>query len=103
MAKNNCKLGVESIGGYFGLELRSKEFHKDAIRLNTGRNALEYILLANSYKKYLPCFTCNVLLEPIKKLNIQVVFYSINKSLNQYLIMLKLNMMKLFYIPIILD
>ena len=82
MAKNNCKLGLESIGGYFGLELRkSKEFHKDAIRLNTGRNALEYILLANSYKKiYLPCFTCNVLLEPIKKLNIQVVFYSINKS-----------------------
>lgn len=73
---------MESIGGYFGLELsKSKEFHKDAIRLNTGRNALEYILLANSYKKiYLPFFTCNVLLEPIKKLNIQVVFYSINKS-----------------------
>ena len=74
---------MDSIGGYFGLELsKGKEFHKSAIRLNTGRNALEYILLANSYKKiYLPFFTCNVLLEPIKKLNIQVIFYSINKSL----------------------
>lgn len=71
---------MDSIGGYFGLELgKFKEFHKDAIRLNTGRNALEYILLANSYEKiYLPYFTCNVLLEPINKLNIQVVFYSIN-------------------------
>lgn len=74
---------MDSIGGYFGLELsKSKEFHKNAIRLNTGRNALEYVLLANSYKKiYLPYFTCNVLLEPITKLNIQVIFYSINKSL----------------------
>lgn len=73
---------MNSIGGYFGLELsKGKEFHINAIRLNTGRNALEYVLRANSYKKiYLPFFTCNVLLEPIKKLNIQVVFYSINKS-----------------------
>lgn len=73
---------MESIGGYFGLELsNNKEFHKSAIRLNTGRNALEYILLVNSYKKiHLPYFTCKVLLEPVKKLNIQVVFYSINKS-----------------------
>lgn len=83
LAKSNCKLGMDSIGGYFNLELsKGKELHKNAIRLNTGRNALEYILLANSYKKiYLPYFTCNVLLEPIKKLNTQVVFYSINKSL----------------------
>lgn len=74
---------MDSIGGYFGLELsKGKVFHKSAIRLNTGRNALEYILLANSYKKiYLPYFTCIVLLEPLKKLNIQIVFYSINKSL----------------------
>jgi len=82
LVKHNCKLAMDSIGGYFGLELsKGIEFHKSAIRLNTGRNALEYILLVNSYKKiYLPYFTCNVLLEPIKKLNIQVVFYSINKS-----------------------
>lgn len=73
---------MDSIGGYFGLELsKGKEFHKSAIRLNTGRNALEYILLVNSYKKiYLPYFTCKALLEPVKKLNIRVVFYSINKS-----------------------
>ena len=40
------------IGGYFGLELLDNgEFHKNAIRLNTGRNALEYILQSNRYKK----------------------------------------------------
>ena len=33
-----------SIGGYFELELTfSEEIHKDSIRLNTGRNAFEYI------------------------------------------------------------
>jgi hypothetical protein len=33
-----------SIGGYFELELsRGEEYHSDAIRLNTGRNAFEYI------------------------------------------------------------
>ena len=32
-----------SIGGYFELELpQGEEYHKNAIRLNTGRNAFEY-------------------------------------------------------------
>ena len=41
---------MKELGGYFELELPKKtEFHKDAVRLNSGRNALEYILLAKSY------------------------------------------------------
>ena len=53
---------VNSIGGYFELELRNgRLYHNNAIALNLGRNALEYILLANQYEKvYVPLFTCEV-------------------------------------------
>jgi hypothetical protein len=75
---------MKEIGGYFGLELRKgKEFHENAISLNTGRNCLEYILRARGYKKiYLPYFTCDVILEPILKLGLTYEFYSIDEQLN---------------------
>lgn len=71
----------KSIGGYFELELsQSEEYHKNAIRLNTGRNAFEYVLRAKQYKKvYLPYYTCDVMLEPIKKLVIDFEFYQIDE------------------------
>jgi len=71
-----------SIGGYFELELsRGEEYHSDAIRLNTGRNAFEYILRAKKYKKvYLPYYTCDVMLEPITKLKLEYEFYSIDSN-----------------------
>lgn len=74
---------MKPIGGYFELELRKgEEFHQEAIRLNSGRNAFEYILRAREYKKvYLPYFTCAVMLEPIIKLNIESQFYHINEQL----------------------
>ena len=74
---------MREIGGYFGLELNTgKEFHDNAIRLNTGRNALEYILRANGYTKiYLPFFICDAVLQPIKKHNIDVIFYTIDEQL----------------------
>lgn len=73
---------MKAIGGYFELELNKKEeYHKEAIRLNSGRNAFEYILLANSYSKvYLPFFTCDVLLEPLHKHNIACEFYNIDEQ-----------------------
>jgi hypothetical protein len=73
---------MNSIGGYFGLELTKRnEYHDRAIRLNTGRNALEYLLFAGNYEKiYLPYYTCDVLLEPIKKLNTTPIFYSIDDN-----------------------
>ena len=71
---------MEAIGGYFSLELPIREeYHKDAIRLNTGRNCLEYILRARGYKKvYVPFYTCEAVMEPINKLNIPYEFYHIN-------------------------
>jgi hypothetical protein len=73
---------MNSIGGYFELELRKgKEFHSDAIALNTGRNALELILKVKKYKKiYIPYYTCDVILEPFKKTGVQYEFYAIDKN-----------------------
>lgn len=74
---------MDAIGGYFELELLSGEHHhKYAIRLNTARNCLEYILIARHYRKiYIPFYTCEVILEPIIKLGISYEFYSINYDL----------------------
>lgn len=74
----------KSIGGYFELELnKGQEYHKNALALNTGRNCLEYILRVRKYEKvYIPYYTCEVILEPLKKLKIQHDFYNINKDLD---------------------
>ena len=73
-----------AIGGYFELELSEKSngLHSNALALNTARNALEYILKVNQYKKiYIPYFTCDAILEPISKLGISYSFYSIDEQL----------------------
>ena len=71
---------MEAIGGYFSLELPAREeYHKNAIRLNTGRNCLEYILRARGYKKvYVPYYTCEAVMEPINKLGIPYEYYHID-------------------------
>lgn len=77
---------MNAIGGYPELELRKGEhYHKDAIRLNTARNCLEYILLARDYKKvYVPYYTCEAIHEPFKKPGIlcDMEFYRINDRLD---------------------
>lgn len=73
----------KSIGGYLELEIPvGSGYHNNLIMLNTGRNALEYILKQRRYRKiYLPYFTCDVLLEPIKKLGVEYSFYTIDERL----------------------
>lgn len=86
MVKNQTKV-MQEIGGYFSLELsgnyRHKQFHSQGIFLNSGRNALEYLLssLSNINKLWIPYFTCDVVLEPIKKLGIPYAFYHISEKL----------------------
>ena len=69
------------IGGYHELELTDgEEYYHNAIALNTGRNAFEYILRAKRYKKvYLPYYTCSVMLEPLIKLGIEIEYYKIDE------------------------
>lgn len=79
-------MNMDAIGGYFELENTGtgRDFpHNDGIFLNTGRNALEYILLSITHisKIYVPYYTCEVILEPLHKLNIQYAFYHINQNL----------------------
>ena len=74
---------MQAIGGYFELAdyEAGKGFpHHDGVLLNTGRNALEYILrcLGDVKGVYLPYYTCDVVLEPLKKLHIPWAFYHIN-------------------------
>ncbi|MHA1285663.1 MAG: hypothetical protein ACTSQP_24420 [Promethearchaeota archaeon] len=75
---------MKAIGGYFELELNDYRtvYHDDAVALNNGRNALEYILrLQNNYKKvYLPYYICDVILQPIRRLNLEFDFYHINEE-----------------------
>lgn len=74
---------MEPIGGYFELADRCENGvfpHCHSLLLNTGRNALEYILrsIGNVRRVYLPYYTCEVVLEPLRKLMIPWSYYSIN-------------------------
>ena len=74
---------MQAIGGYFELAdyEQGKGFpHQGGILLNTGRNALEYILRCIGKVRciYLPYYTCEVVLEPLKRLHIPYIFYHIN-------------------------
>lgn len=78
----------KEIGGYFSKEaVLGKSIRPSAlsgtILVNTGRNALEYILhsLTRVDKAYLPYYTCDVLLQPLNKLGIPCEFYHINEHL----------------------
>ena len=57
--------------------------HSDGVCLNTGRNALEYILrsIPKIKRIWLPYYTCEVLFEPLGKLGIPYSFYEINDCL----------------------
>lgn len=74
---------MKAIGGYFELETnKGNEYHDSALRLNTGRNAFEYILTVKEYKKvYLPFYTCDVLMTSLDKLNLKYEFYSVDENL----------------------
>lgn len=74
---------MKAIGGYFELAEyeKGKGFpHQEGILLNTGRNALEYILrcIGEVKRIYLPYYTCEVVLEPLRKLHIPWAYYHIN-------------------------
>lgn len=75
---------IDAIGGYFGMEECGAGIfpHRDGILLNTGRNALEYILrdIAKIDKIWIPHFTCSVILEPIVKLGIRYEIYEVNEE-----------------------
>lgn len=74
----------KTIGGYIPLQLpQEQEYYPSFIKLNTGRNAFEYLLRIKKYSLvYLPYFTCEVLLEPLRRLSIPYRFYQIDPNLD---------------------
>lgn len=74
----------KAIGGYFELEIHQsgKEFHDTAIAVNSARTAFEYVLKVQKPQLvYMPKFTCDVMIEPLKKLNVNYQFYNLNAEL----------------------
>lgn len=74
---------MKEIGGYFELELNNNgEYYENAIKVNSGRNAIQYILKAQRIKRiYVPYYTCETVIEPAITLGIEHSFYSIDEKL----------------------
>ena len=73
----------KAIGGYMCFEDNNvSHYHTDALRLNTAKNCLEYILRLRQYKHvYIPYLTCEVIKNPFDKLGIKYTEYSVNEEL----------------------
>ena len=73
---------MKEIGGY--IELDSYDLpmlYEDAIALNSGRNALAYLIQAKNIKKIrLPKFLCNSVYETCIRENVRIEEYSINMN-----------------------
>lgn len=75
----------DAIGGYFEWELPyyGGFLHDDGVLLNSGRNALEYVLrtLGDVNQVLIPYYTCDVILEPFCRLGISYTYYHVNQNL----------------------
>lgn len=79
----SCDQMIKAIGGYFELADHETEsnYPVDGVRLNTSRNALEYIIksLPDCKHIYLPLYTCDAIVEPFKRLlDIGFSFYHLS-------------------------
>lgn len=77
---------MKEIGGYFELELGvagKKLFPDNAVYVNSGRNAFEYVIksLPEINRLWMPYFTCSSLQEPLQRLNLNICYYRISDQL----------------------
>lgn len=72
---------MREIGGYLELEkLINNEYHKNALALNTARNALVYLVTAKKITKvYLPYYLCDSVYKVCEREHISYEFYHIDK------------------------
>lgn len=72
----------KSIGGYFSLELyHGKEYWENAIRLNSGRNCLRYLVRSYGIKTlFVPSYTCPVVWDALKAEDCQLKYYSVDQN-----------------------
>ena len=72
------------IGGYIELDESSgEEYHSKAIRLNTGRNCLRYIIRSRNVKKIaLPIYDCDAVEKTAREEKIEISYYHVDRQLN---------------------
>lgn len=70
---------MREIGGYIELDkFTGNMLYDDGVKLNCGRNALEYLIITKEIRKmFVPKFMCNSNDEVLKKHNIEVKYFSI--------------------------
>lgn len=70
---------MKEIGGYFELETNHfEEYHKDALKLNSGSACLKQIIRTYRIKRlYVPEFTCAVVRKSVRDENCECVFYQV--------------------------
>jgi hypothetical protein len=75
---------MKEIGGYFGLDqLVNNEYYKNLLSLNTGRNALLYLLKAKNIQKlYIPYYLCNSVSYMLEKHEFDFEYYHIDADFN---------------------
>ena len=73
---------MNEFGGYLEFEnYNGKEYHPNAIALNSGRFCLEYIIRVKNIRKlYIPFFLCDSVKNICDKLYCETEFYSIDYS-----------------------
>ena len=73
---------MKEIGGYFGLDdLAGTEFYNDLIALNTGRNALLYLLKARRITKlYIPYYLCDSVSGMLEKYGYEFEYYHVDQE-----------------------
>lgn len=75
---------MKHIGGFFELEQLSQgggSLHPAALGLHTGRSCLLLMLSTLSpLRVYVPYYACDALLAPFRKLNVEIIFYGLDRN-----------------------
>lgn len=73
---------MKEIGGYMQLETAGgKEYHPDALALNSGSNCLAYLIESRQIQKlYIPYFCCGCIRATAERYGAAVEYYSIDRK-----------------------
>lgn len=73
---------MKEIGGFFELELaHGKDYHQNALALNSARNCLRYIVRKRDIRKLLvPFYTCDAVIDALQAEYVEILPYHITED-----------------------
>lgn len=73
---------MKEIGGYFGLDkFRGDAYYEDLLALNTGRNALLYVVITKNIRRlWIPYYLCDSVSDVLFRNEIDFSFYHVDKD-----------------------